>query len=101
MKKYIIKNCPNYWYINRAIPECGLTYKVSGFKGETETSKYCKDVDDCLLKQIVEKCRDFKKPLYEINNGDGTISAYYSSNKDLSLADDILNILLEIEEVNE
>lgn len=82
--KYIIKNCPAY----------------SEFCKEIKSYE-CQDIENCLLKQIVEKCRDYKKPLYEINNGDGTISAYYSSNKDLSLVNDILNILLEIEEVNE
>ena len=98
--KYIIKNCPNchpdFW-IN-----CTGKAENKGFRCLclSPTNVYCKDTN-CLLKQIVEKCKDFKKPLYEIDNGDGTISAYYSSNKDLSLADDILNILLEIEEVNE
>lgn len=89
--KYIIKNCPNYWYINRAIPECGLTYKVSGFKSETETCKYCKDISDCLLKQIVKKCKYFKNKIMQ--------DITYKKGADM-VENEILNIL-EIEEVDE
>ena len=54
MKKYIIKTCPNCYIHNRFI--CGLTYQHSGFKSETETYKYCKDITDCVMKRIVELC---------------------------------------------
>lgn len=98
MSKYVIKNCPNYWYINRAIPECGLTYKVSGFKGETETSEYCKDVDNCLLKQIVEECREEIKPICQIPDGCCGMKNIYSDSKEF--AEKLLSYL-DIEEVNE
>lgn len=57
--RYIIKNCPNCWTYNRSNSkaECGLTYTKGGFKNESESVKYCKDINDCLLKQIVEKCK--------------------------------------------
>ena len=63
MKRYIIKNCPCCWYINRKFPDhadCGKTYKRTGFMGDTEYCEYCKDIPDCLLKQIVEKCKKNK-----------------------------------------
>lgn len=44
--KYIIRNCPNYddyFYPNET---CRKKY-----------SQYCQDCTDCLLKQIVEKCK--------------------------------------------
>ena len=65
--KYIIKNCPA---INDRL--CKLE------KGLT----HCVDVSNCILKQIVEKCKE------------------NYANENHGLADEILS-LLEIEEVNE
>ena len=51
MDKYIIKNCP-------AILKC----KYGNYCIEPENTEYtkqlCKDFTDCLLKQIVEKCKE-------------------------------------------
>lgn len=86
--KYIIKNCPNCWHINRVIPICGVTHKVCGFKGETEVSRYCKDIDNCVLKQIVEKCRGVQENFYN------------TSLSKAKFAREILN-MIEIEEIKE
>ena len=44
-KKYIIRNCP-----------CNVTTEdMCDWENTNET--YCQDCTDCLLKQIVEKCR--------------------------------------------
>ncbi len=50
MNKYIIKNCPvNY----------GLYKEMCGFVEEHEdTSKKCQDCTDCVMKQIVELCKE-------------------------------------------
>ena len=47
MSKYIIKNCP-------------ATKGTNGFCADERTEVFCEDVTDCLLKQIVEKCYDYK-----------------------------------------
>lgn len=44
--KYMIKNCPCY------------NKDYSCQSKDNITGKYCKDCTDCLLKQIVEKCKD-------------------------------------------
>ena len=52
-KKYIIRNCPNLqesYYADGHISknECGLDIY----------DKQCSDCTDCLIKQVVEKCRE-------------------------------------------
>ena len=51
--KYIIRNCPvNY----------GLYKEMCGFVEEPEDiGRKCADCTDCLLKQIVELCKDYYK----------------------------------------
>lgn len=81
--KYIIKNCPNFIaeYMFFDPCKCEKSSRINGvYQG------YCKDINDCLLKQIVELC---KSHLDLENFG----SSYF-------LAEDIVE-LLEIEEVNE
>ena len=72
MSKYVIKNCPNYIphfsYFDAC--KCEKSGRINGNYIEN-----CKDISDCLLKQIVERASKFR-------------SAY---------ADEILD-LLEIEE---
>lgn len=45
--KYIIKNCP----------ACDKEFVCR----EHYFSTYCENYDDCLLKQIVEKCKNYKE----------------------------------------
>lgn len=55
MNKYIIKNCENY----------------DPFLQEPTCNKYscdCQDCTDCVLKQIVELCEQYKKD-YNTTNG--------------------------------
>ena len=59
--KYIIKNCPAY--IHRPLS----THDRVGLLGDKvkpnhkELYVYCADCTDCLLKQIVEKCKNYKE----------------------------------------
>lgn len=56
--KYIIRNCPA---INQNFEDefvCTSQIKVKSFPF------YCQNCTDCLLKQIVEKCKDIKKDHY-------------------------------------
>lgn len=46
MSKYIINNCPNLYELFD-----GLVCTA------TDNEDYCKDCTDCVLKQIVKKCR--------------------------------------------
>lgn len=49
MSKYIIKNCP-------------ALYQIKGMTNECLDGNYqCQDCTDCLLKQIVEKCKNYKE----------------------------------------
>ena len=43
-KKYIIKNCPAF---------------CNDICGDDRKECFCDEVTDCVLKQIVEKCRDY------------------------------------------
>lgn len=45
--KYIIKNCPNYDDYFNPNETCRKRY-----------SQYCQDCTDCILKQIVELCKE-------------------------------------------
>lgn len=86
MRKYIIKNCPscrNYNVFGLPKEDCYYNYM-----------DYCKNHSDCLLKQIVEKCKDAQKTQWVKNK-----KKPYSPSK-AAFAREILK-LLEIEEVNE
>ena len=50
MSKYIIKNCPCY---DHDYEECLNTFR--------DEYKKCYDCTDCVLKQIVELCKYYKK----------------------------------------
>ena len=88
MSKYVIKNCPclfNSYYAS------GKTVRFECNDGN-HNDKLCRDVTDCLLKRIVEKCRDSKFYLkhYGHPENDGV--------KNYTLAKEILNNILDIEE---
>lgn len=73
MSKYIIKNCPAKYYVGASNIKC------------SELGADCDNHNDCLLKQIVEKCEQYKKD-------------YNTTNGVWLLANEITN-LLQIEEV--
>lgn len=52
MSKYIIKNCPN---LSHAIMADGTE---RNFQCGLEIDKYCQDCTDCVMKQIVELCKE-------------------------------------------
>ena len=82
---YIIRNCPCY-----TIKE-HCKYNCSG----VTMSPYCQDCTDCVIKQIVELCKEDLKPVREWQEGDTVFIEY---KKDVHLANNILQ-LLQIEEV--
>lgn len=53
--KYIIKNCPNFIaeYSFFDACKCEKSNTINGIH-----QQYCKDIPDCLLKQISDKCND-------------------------------------------
>lgn len=58
MTKYIVKNCPNILPQKSIYPVCALTWKITAFLDPFDNYQYCKDINNCLLKQIVEKCKN-------------------------------------------
>ena len=93
MTKYIIKNCP--------------AFSVCGICVSQEAECLCKDCTDCLLKQIVKKCKNIACDVLintSINNKGRKNRCGAMDNMPLCCEligkKDILS-LLEIEEVNE
>lgn len=78
--KYIIKNCPMYFHGN-----------CYGHTGNCD----CSDCTSCVMKKIVELCKEDLKPAREWQEGDTVFIEY---KKDIHLANNILQ-LLGIQEV--
>lgn len=90
MNKYIIKNCPCYAEYENKLNLC-----CNG-EGDGE----CQNCTDCLLKQIVEKCKEKTKHCPEcikINSSKDCNTCVFDTN---GLAENILQ-LLDISEVEE
>jgi hypothetical protein len=87
MSKYVIKNCPSCYYIY-----CDKEYECN-WRGSGIT-KPCQDCTDCLLKQIVELCKEQKVINCNIDGKEQVLKAYYHTH----LSDKILE-LLDIQEV--
>jgi len=51
-KKYIVKNCPSY-------DEHSVEWNCLN---ETNANLLCEDCTDCLIKQVVEKCKNIECP---------------------------------------
>ena len=45
--KYIVKNCP-------------ATTGTNGFCGDDRPEVFCKDCTDCLIKQVIDKCKQIE-----------------------------------------
>ena len=82
--KYIIKNCP------AKLPKSGLCIEAPKKK-----AYLCKDCTDCVMKQIVERCKKAQKE-YPRHFSDGELDMFVSGRN--NLAGNIL-ALLDIEEV--
>lgn len=52
MDKYVIRNCPACYL-------CSNKYVC-----DENNDKYCKDITDCVMKQIVELCKEELKGQY-------------------------------------
>lgn len=48
--KYIIRNCPAIYGIDDGF--------LCSYRQDEESEKYCYDCTDCVLKQIIEKCKN-------------------------------------------
>ena len=80
--KYIIRNCP------------AISFTVGCLNEEVKVWD-CRDCTGCILKQIVELCKEDLKPVREWQEGDTVFIEY---KKDAHLANNILQ-LLQIKEV--
>ena len=87
---YIIKNCPEYI----AVKEIGSKYAQNLCK--ISKAGFCEDRDgrNCLLKRIVELCKEAQVPITELADND--IFLYFPK-PEKTFANKILN-QLEIEE---
>jgi hypothetical protein len=94
--KYIVKNCPAVYIFKNG-------YSCNNL--EFDEHIYCKDIPDCIIKQIIGLCKDVKgkDPIVaERDKQTGEIISIggWNENPVYDFAQKILN-LLEIEEVNE
>ena len=86
--KYIVKNCPSI------LPMTKLCDSESIFNCGT----YCKDCTDCVIKQVIEKCKDSKlsySNLEILRTACETNQAYGKA----VMAEQVLQ-LFDIEEIN-
>ena len=79
-EKYIIKNCPCYWHIGED-DGCSL-----------ENMKLCEDDTDCVLKRVIELCKEVNTKFYD------SVHQRYLSPSKAKFARQILE-LLDIEEI--
>ena len=68
MKKYIIKNCPYY----------SEDETLDGYENMAD----CQNITNCLLKQIVEKCKLFQNN-YLVNDGVQLLTTNILNNLDI------------------
>ena len=61
MSKYIVKNCPSY---SNGYIGC-TAYRVS--------SCFCESCTDCLIKQVIEKCK-FLKSTFDYDKGSNYVT---------------------------
>lgn len=76
MSKYIIKNCPAYCYLGK---EC-----------HNEESKYgasCCEITDCVMKQIVERCKKVRECTADICTNPYEYATYCETRGVLQLLD--------------
>lgn len=85
--KYIVKNCP-------AILR--MTKICDAYETTWDLPQFCKDCTDCVIKQVIEKCR------YAIDVYDN--ERFYIDDKDICLGESCLAHrildLFDIEEIN-
>ena len=85
MSKYIVKNCPSY----DKDEQKGYTCTTLSVK-----SAECEDCTDCLIKKVIEKCKNIDCPCED----KGTACLVCGEDSRKILANEILQ-LFEIEEV--
>ncbi len=75
MSKYIIKNCPCY------------NKDYSCQSKDNITGKYCQDCTDCLLKQIVKRCKKVRESTADICTNPYEYATYCETRGVLQLLD--------------
>lgn len=55
MNKYIVKNCPAIFY-------SGIIDEAKCWKKWEETDESCQNCTDCLIKQVIERCKEVNCP---------------------------------------
>ena len=89
--KYIIRNCPAIYGIDDGF--------LCSDREDDESEKYCYDCTDCIMKQIVEKC---KKYIENYND-----KVFYDKDDvkilmgKVMLSQSILSELLDIQEITD
>ena len=58
MSKYIVKNCPAY--INMPLGRHDKVCRLQDITmhSDTELYRYCKNCTDCLIKQVIDDCKE-------------------------------------------
>lgn len=86
MSKYIIKNCPAY-------NEKGCLYSAAIFPDESMQNHYitfavpCQDCTDCVMKQIVERCKKVREGTADICTNPYEYATYCEARGVLQLLD--------------
>lgn len=75
--KYIVKNCPSCIIS----PNCCAKYHI-----DNGHAKDCQDITDCVIKQVIEKCKKIAKD-------------HYWGMREIRFSKEILQ-LFDIEEIN-
>lgn len=98
MSRYIIKNCPSCRYTPKRYID-GIDYICWNAQNFNSSVRgLCQDCTDCVMKQIVEKCKNIIKcDNCELNGKQECIFANYTACYVDSFAKELLQ-LLDIEE---
>ena len=56
MSKYVIKNCPAHFNSVRM-----LEFSEGDCNSDKVAGAYCKNITDCVMKQIVDECKETNK----------------------------------------
>ena len=57
MQKYVVKNCPAY-NSKGCIYDACITPDSYNSYDDIEYMDKCRDIDNCLIKQVIEKCNE-------------------------------------------
>ena len=55
MQKYIVKNCPAFYNESKCLYDACITPDAYNNFDNIEYMDKCEDIDNCLIKQVIEK----------------------------------------------